>query len=53
VDESLERTVQYERFYAKHGQALKGIKVEEFMIFGEFMTVLKDRDREGRVMLVL
>jgi len=37
----------------KHGQVLEGMKAEEFMIFSEFMTVLKQRDREGRAMLVL
>lgn len=53
IDEALERTVQYARFYVKYGQVLEGMKAEEFMMFSEFMTVLKDRDREGRVMLVL
>ena len=53
IDEALERTVQYARFYVKYGQVLEGMKAEEFMIFSEFMTVLKDRDREGRAMLVL
>ena len=53
IDEALERTVQYARFYVKHGQVLEGMKAEEFMVFSEFMTVLKQRDREGRAMLVL
>ena len=53
IDEALQRTVDYARFYGKWGKHLEGMSADEFLIHKDFLMVLQGRDREGRVMIVM
>lgn len=53
VDRALKQTVEYRHFYAKYAEELKDMKKEEFLMFGKFLTVLKEHDKEGRVVIVM
>jgi hypothetical protein len=53
VDRALKATIAYRRFYNSHGAALKDLKAEEFVKISPYLTILSDKDPEGRTILAM
>jgi len=52
VKRALDSTVELKRFYTGHNEVLSNMHAAEFVQFNNFVTVLRNHDSEGRVIVI-
>lgn len=53
VDEAIQSTIKYKKFYNSYGDILSNLKGEEFTEMSNFFQILPNKDEKGRVIVLL